>query len=500
CETLPKNMDALGGSTPSFQPESVLSDWSSQANIEIQDIYTDLKDGISLMQLLELLSGEALPRPNRGKMRVHFLENNSKAITFLKSKQVQVKVIGPENIVDGDRTLILGLIWIIILRFQISSIKLDKEEFGGRADVLFANEALLLWCQHKTASYSNVNVKDFSKSWSDGLAFNALIHAHRPDLIHYSSLRQDQPIKNLNNAFDVAEKELGISKLLDAEDVAVPYPDERSIMTYVSLYYHYFSRLKQGQTIQKRLNKVSALAMIEAGSILLYEQMVSDLLKWIKQKVTELDDRHFPNTLQEMWLLMANFKTFRTVEKPPKYQEKGMIEAHLFNIRTKQRANNQRPYLPPEGRMLQDVEKHWIILEKAEHSRGKALQKEMLRLERLEQLAQRFLKKAALRESYLEDMKKVIGKQDFWPESVDRMEAASKKLEAIVADVLPRRERFTALDEMATVISQGNYHGKDQIMQNLLRDIDAITEELKELQVLTPPTWHTACTATTVSS
>uniref|UniRef100_A0A8C4UQ78 Calponin-homology (CH) domain-containing protein n=1 Tax=Falco tinnunculus TaxID=100819 RepID=A0A8C4UQ78_FALTI len=458
------------------------------------DIYTDLKDGISLMQLLELLSGEALPRPNRGKMRVHFLENNSKAITFLKSK-VQVKVIGPENIVDGDRTLILGLIWIIILRFQISSIKLDKEEFGGRADVLFANEALLLWCQHKTASYSNVNVKDFSKSWSDGLAFNALIHAHRPDLIHYSSLRQDQPIKNLNNAFSVAEKELGISKLLDAEDVAVPYPDERSIMTYVSLYYHYFSRLKQGQTIQKRLTKVIFFLKEIDDLKLLYEQMVSDLLKWIKQKVTELDGRHFPNSLQGMWLLMANFKTFRTVEKPPKYQEKGMIEAHLFNIRTKQRANNQRPYLPPEGRMLQDVEKHWIMLEKAEHNRGKALQEEMLRLERLEQLAQRFLKKAALRESYLEDMRKVIGKQDFWPESADRMEAASKKLEAIVADVLPRRERFTALDEMAAVISQENYHGKDQIRRQhslgamqeilgLLRDIDAIMEELKELQVL----------------
>ncbi|RLW10138.1 hypothetical protein DV515_00002285, partial [Chloebia gouldiae] len=485
----------------------------NNVKIELEDIYTDLKDGISLMKLLELLSGEDLPKPSRGKMRVHFLENNSKAITFLKSK-VQVKVIGPENIVDGDRTLILGLIWIIILRFQISSIKLDKEEFGGRADVLFANEALLLWCQHKTASYSNVSVKDFSKSWSDGLAFNALIHAHRPDLIHYSSLRQDQPIKNLNNAFDVAEKEFGISKLLDAEDVAVPYPDERSIMTYVSLYYHYFSRLKQGQTIQKRLNKTVFFLKEIDDLKLQYEQMVSDLLKWIKQKVMELDDRHFPNSLQEMWLLMANFKTFRTVEKPPKYQEKGMIEAHLFNIRTKQRANNQRPYLPPEGKMLQDVEKHWIILEKSEHNRGKALQKEMLRLERLEQLAQRFLKKAALRESYLEDMRKVIGKQDFWPESVDRMEAASRKLEAIVADVLPRRERFTALDEMATLISQENYHSKDQILHKqksiskqwqdlldqlqrrerslgimqeilgLLRDIDAITEELKELQVL----------------
>uniref|UniRef100_A0A8C3LH89 Spectrin beta, non-erythrocytic 5 n=1 Tax=Chrysolophus pictus TaxID=9089 RepID=A0A8C3LH89_CHRPC len=493
-----------------FMQKKTFTNWMNNiffrnnVRAEIENIYTDLKDGIYLMQLLELLSGESLPRPNRGKMRVHFLENNSKAITFLKSK-VQVKVIGPENIVDGDRTLILGLIWIIILRFQISSIKLDKEEFGGRADQLFANEALLLWCQHKTASYPNVNVKDFSKSWSDGLAFNALIHAHRPDLINYSSLRQDQPIKNLNNAFNVAEKELGISKLLDAEDVAVPSPDERSIMTYVSLYYHYFSRMKQGQTNQKRLAKIVFLLKEIDDLKLLYEQMVSDLLKWIKQKVIELDDRNFPNSLQEMWLLMANFKTFRTVEKPPKYQDKGMIEAHLFNIRTKQRANNLRLYVPPEGRTLQDVEKHWIILEKAEHNRGKALQKEMLRLEKLEQLAKRFLKKAALREAYLEDMRKVIGKQDFWPESVDRMEAASKKLEAIVADVLPRRERFAALAEMATVISQNNYHSKDQIqwqdlldqlqkrqhslstMQEilaLLRDIDAIMEELKELQAL----------------
>lgn len=99
------------------------------------------------------------------------------------------------------------------------------------------------------------------------LPFHALFFSlPRPDLINYSLLRQDQPIKNLNNAFDVAEKELGISKLLDAEDVAVPYPDERSIMTYVSLYYHYFSRLRQGQTIQKRLAKVSALLSSEVKS------------------------------------------------------------------------------------------------------------------------------------------------------------------------------------------------------------------------------------------
>ncbi|XP_030069558.1 spectrin beta chain, non-erythrocytic 5 [Microcaecilia unicolor] len=481
--------------------------------IEIRDIYVDLKDGIYLLRLLELMSGEQLPRPSRGKMRVHCLENNSKAITFLKTK-VPVKLIGPENIVDGDRILILGLIWIIILRFQISSITLDKDEFGQRAEILSAKEALLIWCQRKTVSYSNVDVKDFSSSWRDGLAFNAIIHAHRPDLIDYSSLRSTQPLQNLNNAFSVAEKKLGISKLLDAEDVAVSHPDEKSIMTYVSLYYHYFSRMRQGQTIQKRVSNIMSLLMEVDTLKRQYECMVSELLKWIKLKVLELNDRQFPNSVQGMRHLMVKFKAFCTQEKPPKYEERGMIEAHFFHIRTKLQARNLRPYLPPEGRMLGDIETHWTILEKVEHSREKALHLEMLRLEKLEQLAQRFQKKAALRETYLADTKNVFRGQDFHPEDIDRVEAALRKLEAIETDMLSRELRFHALAEMAAIIERENYHNRFQIMQkqqeisrqwqellkevqrhkrllettkgilSFLQDISAVVEELKELQEL----------------
>lgn len=54
----------------------------------------------------------------------------------------------------------------------------------------------------------------------------------------------------------MAERQFGIMQLLEVDDIVVPHPDEKSIMTYVSLFYHFFSKMKQGQTIQKRLAKV----------------------------------------------------------------------------------------------------------------------------------------------------------------------------------------------------------------------------------------------------
>lgn len=69
--------------------------------------------------------------------------------------------IGAEDIVDGNSKIILGLIWTLILRFTIS----DISEEG-----LSAKEGLLLWCQRKTACYDEVEVRDFSTSWNDGLA------------------------------------------------------------------------------------------------------------------------------------------------------------------------------------------------------------------------------------------------------------------------------------------------------------------------------------------
>uniref|UniRef100_H3DNS5 Spectrin beta chain n=1 Tax=Tetraodon nigroviridis TaxID=99883 RepID=H3DNS5_TETNG len=94
----------------------------SRVSCRISDLYNDLRDGYMLTRLLEVLSGELLPRPTRGRMRIHCLENVDKALQFLKEQRVHLENVGSHDIVDGNHRLTLGLIWTIILRFQVKQI------------------------------------------------------------------------------------------------------------------------------------------------------------------------------------------------------------------------------------------------------------------------------------------------------------------------------------------------------------------------------------------
>lgn len=113
--------------------------------------------------------------------------------------------------------------------------KLTRNESVARSS------KLLGWCQRQTEGYSGVNVTDLTMSWKSGLALCAIIHRYRPDLIDFDSLDEQNVEKNNQLAFDIAEKELGISPIMTGKEMAsVGEPDKLSMVMYLTQFYEMF--------------------------------------------------------------------------------------------------------------------------------------------------------------------------------------------------------------------------------------------------------------------
>ncbi|KAF9221592.1 hypothetical protein BS17DRAFT_785019 [Gyrodon lividus] len=326
----------------------------------------DLSDGVRLIQLMEIMGDTSLGRYNKNpRMRVQKAENVNKALEFIRQRGIKLTNIGPEDIMDGNLKLILGMIWTLVLRFTIA----DISEEG-----LSAKEGLLLWCQRKTAPYKEVDVQDFSVSWSDGLALCALIHCHRPDLLDYDNLDKSDRHGNTRLAFQIAADHLGIPQLLEVEDLCdSDRPDERSVMTYIASFFHAFSTMDQAETVSRRVEKFAELMQSVWTSKNDYERRARNLLHALAEVQEQWAASRFTGTYTDAKEQSAAFTTYKHMRKRTWVTERQDVATLFGNIQTKLRTYGLREYLPPVGLAPSDIDHAWNELLNSEAKRSRSI-------------------------------------------------------------------------------------------------------------------------------
>ncbi|KAJ3166181.1 hypothetical protein HK101_011978 [Irineochytrium annulatum] len=329
---------------------------------------SDLASGERLIVLLEAISGEnaSLGKYNKNpRMRIQRVENVNKALDYIKKRGVGLTNIGAEDIVDENVKLHLGLIWSLILRFDISEIS----EEG-----LSAKEGLLLWCQRRTTPYAaDFHIKDFHTSWTDGLALCGLIHRHRPDLLDYYSLDKSQRRENTKLAMDIAESQLGIPKLMEVEDlVDIIKPDERSVITYISQFYHAFSALEKVGVAGRRIGQFGQILLGSWEMQNDYEKRVAHLLANIQSMLRTWSSTNAEN-YKEARSQLTDLEKYKITVKREWIVEKRELDSLLSNILTKLKTYHLAAYVPPEGSKPADVAAAWESLVAAEAQRKQDL-------------------------------------------------------------------------------------------------------------------------------
>uniref|UniRef100_UPI0030F8D58B dystonin n=1 Tax=Pongo abelii TaxID=9601 RepID=UPI0030F8D58B len=418
----------------------------------VNDLYEDLRDGHNLISLLEVLSGDTLPR-EKGRMRFHRLQNVQIALDYLKRRQVKLVNIRNDDITDGNPKLTLGLIWTIILHFQISDIHVT-----GESEDMSAKERLLLWTQQATEGYAGIRCENFTTCWRDGKLFNAIIHKYRPDLIDMNTVAVQSNLANLEHAFYVAEK-IGVIRLLDPEDVDVSSPDEKSVITYVSSLYDAFPKVPEGGE-GIGANDVE-VKWIE------YQNMVNYLIQWIRHHVTTMSERTFPNNPVELKALYNQYLQFKETEIPPKETEKSKIK-RLYKLLEIWIEFGRIKLL--QGYHPNDIEKEWGKLIIAMLEREKALRPEVERLEMLQQIANR-----VQRDSVICEDKLILARNALQSDSKRLESGVQFQNEAEIAGYILECENLLRQHVIdVQILIDGKYYQAEQLVQRVAKLRDEI--------------------------
>ncbi|XP_064538228.1 dystonin isoform X30 [Drosophila montana] len=326
-----------------------------------------------------------------------------------------------------------------VQRREISDIVVGKE------DNVSAREALLRWARRSTARYPGVRVNDFTSSWRDGLAFSALVHRNRPDLLDWRKARNDRPRERLETAFHIVEKEYGVTRLLDPEDVDTNEPDEKSLITYISSLYDVFP---EPPSIHPLFDMESQRRVHE------YRDLAQQFIYWCREKTAYLQERSFPPTLIEMKRLLSDLQRFRSEEVSARKREKSKL---IQIYKELERYFETVGEVDVEADLRPDaIEKAWYRMNTALQDREVILQQEIERLERLQRLADKVQREIKHVDHKLTDLETRINEEGRRIERLHPVDAKSI-VEALETEIRHLEEPIQDMNQDCHVLNEGRY-------------------------------------------
>ncbi|XP_053136123.1 smoothelin isoform X2 [Hemicordylus capensis] len=126
----------------------------------------------------------------------------------------------------------------------LSRVAVQRSSSFGVPNASSIKQMLLDWCRAKTRGYEHVDIQNFSSSWSDGMAFCALVHNFFPEAFDYAQLSPQDRRRNFEMAFSAAEVLVDCMPLVDVEDMMImgKRPDAKCVFTYVQSLYNHLRR------------------------------------------------------------------------------------------------------------------------------------------------------------------------------------------------------------------------------------------------------------------
>ncbi|KAG5451194.1 Filamin-A [Clonorchis sinensis] len=221
-----------------------------KANMHIDNLETDLCDGLRLAALVEVLTNHKFKQLNKKPtFRTQKLENVTKVLKFLEDhEKLRLVSIDSTHIVDSNMKLILGLIWTLIMHYSISLPMWDGD--SAIQDDKGPKQRLLGWIKQKMPEPP---VKNFTTDWNSGVAIGALVDSCAPGLCpDWCKWDPRHCLKNATEAMTMAEEWLNVPQLIRPEEMINPRVDEKAMMTYISQFPS--AQLKEGAPLRPKLD------------------------------------------------------------------------------------------------------------------------------------------------------------------------------------------------------------------------------------------------------